>query len=112
MEFIRNKNGLKILACCASCENGFRDIENLRQCRWDRKELKTHGPCDKYRMREKTMNCGAETGKVKRIEYIRFAMEWKQQEIQNQVAVNSRAGFDKIRREYEKLYGSIYIPIP
>lgn len=112
MEFIRNKNGLKILACCASCENGFRDRTDRRQCRWDRKELKTHGPCDKYQMREKTMNCGAETGKVKCIEYIRFAMEWKQQEIQNQVPVNSRAGFDKIRSEYEKLYGSIYIPIP
>lgn len=58
--------------------------------------------------RTSLMDAGKEKGRIKKPDYFRFLLEWRDRE----KATNGKvppAGLTQIRSEYEKMYGSIYL---
>ena len=64
--------------------------------------------CTAYQFRTSLMDAGKEKGRIKKLDYFRFLLEWRDRE----KATNGKvppAGLTQIRSEYEKMYGSIYL---
>ena len=107
MEFITNNNGIRFLICCASCENRVLEVTGSR-CGLARAKPKRGKQCTAYRFRQSLMDAAKEKGRIKKPDYFRFLLEWRDRE----KATNGKvppAGLTQIRSEYEKMYGSIYL---
>lgn len=52
---------------------------------------------------------GKEKGRIKKPDYFRFLLEWRDRETMQCVPLQNRASLLEIRSEYEKMYGSIYL---
>ena len=104
MEFITNNNGIRFLICCASCENRVLEVTGSR-CGLARTKPKRGKQCTAYRFRQSLMDAGKEKGRIKKPDYLRFLTEF--------VKANNGellpGGLLQTRREYEKMYGSIYL---
>ena len=104
MEFVTNNNGIRFLICCASCENRVLEVTGSR-CGLVRAKPKPGKQCTAYRFRQSLMDAGKEKGRIKKADYLRFLTEC--------VKANNGellpGGLLQTRREYEKMYGSIYL---
>ena len=107
MEFITNNNGICFLVCCASCENRVLDVKGSR-CLLVSGKPKPGKQCTAYRFRQSLMDAGKEKGRIKKPDYFRFLLEWREREKATNVKVPP-AGLTQIRCKYEKMYGSIYL---
>ena len=106
-EFVTNNNGIRFLKCCASCENRVL-VTDGRGCGLARAKPKPHKKCTAYQFRASLMYASKEKGRIKKSNYFRFLLEWRDRE----KATNGKvppAGLTQIRSEYEKKYGSIYL---
>ena len=103
-EFVTNNNGIRFLKCCASCENRVIEVTGSR-CGLVRAKPKPGKQCAAYRFRAALMDAGEEKGRIKKADYLRFLTEC--------VKANNGellpGGLLQTRREYEKMYGSIYL---
>ena len=104
MEFVTNNNGIRFLICCASCENRVLEVTGSR-CGLVRAKPKPTKQCKAYRFRQSLKDAGKEKGRIKKADYLRFLTEC--------VKANNGellpGGLLQTRREYEKMYGSIYL---
>ena len=104
MEFITNNNGIRFKVCCASCENRVLEVTGSR-CGLVRAKPKPTKQCKAYRFRQSLKDAGKEKGRIKKADYLRFLTEC--------VKANNGellpGGLLQTRREYEKMYGSIYL---
>ena len=108
MEFVTNNNGIRFLICCASCESRVLEVTGSR-CGLVRAKPKPGKKCTAYRFRQSLMDAGKEKGRIKKPDYFRFLLEWRDRETMQCVPLQNRASLLEIRSEYEKMYGSIYL---
>lgn len=107
MEFVTNNNGIRFKVCCASCENRVLEVTGSRRGLMKPKH-KTDNQCTAYQFRTSLMDAGKEKGRIKKPDYFRFLLEWRDREKASNGKVPP-AGLTQIRSEYEKMYGSIYL---
>ena len=104
MEFVTNNNGIRFKVCCASCENRVVDTTDCK-CKLAKAKPKPDKQCAAYRFRAALMDAGKEKGRIKKADYLRFLTEC--------VKANNGellpGGLTQTRRDYEKMYGSIYL---
>ena len=114
MKLTGNKHGVRINKCCASC--CFKKSTRLltqRHCTRHNKEVSPLGLCKEWKMSKLMKQLGSEQGQVKTREYLLFLTDVriKEQELQGQRKKIVPKSIAKIRAEFEKEHGSIYINI-
>ena len=108
-KFVFNKNNMRFKVCCASCENRILETDGSRcGLAGAKPNHKPDEQCTAYQFRTSLMDAGKEKGRIKKPDYFRFLLEWRDREKASNGKVPP-AGLTQIRSEYEKMYGSIYL---
>ena len=100
MDIRKNKRGIKVKRCCASCANKEIDEFGVRHCTLGYASSDT---CRHWRMREELRNAGTPFGVIKSKEYLRFVLDIRNRELNSSCFV-SRAelrDISEIRKEYK-----------
>ena len=100
MDIRKNKRGIKVKRCCASCANKEIDEFGVRHCTLGYDSCDT---CRHWRMREELRNAGTPFGAIKSKEYLRFVLDIRNRELNSSCFV-SRAelrDISEIRKEYK-----------
>ena len=96
--FFINKYGIAIVKCCASC----RHKKNLKCYRFfDAQQLQST-PCKEWALNPNLDNAGKGNGKVKKIDYLRFALSCMEEK-------KCSWDLERIRNEYRRSSGNIYV---
>ena len=112
---MRNRNGIEIKKCCASCR--FRQIssEKGRFCKKHQKKVKAGWLCEEWGINPNLEHAGDSGGQVKCAKYLDYYRKhWlKQQEdlVAKRITADDFASVEDIRKDYEQEHGSIYINI-
>ena len=111
---MRNRYGIEICRCCASCK--YREVKNEgRMCSKAKAEVESWHLCRQWDVHPKLQNAGEGNGKVKSLVYLNYFRERYLQQIDEFVAgkilPTQRLSREEIRKEFSELYGSIYINI-
>lgn len=76
---MRNKHGIEIRKCCASCQ--FRLVEDGRRiCVLRQEKVLMKRVCEDWKMGYRLENAGYASGRVKRGEYLRYVHEMRMRE--------------------------------
>ena len=104
---MRNRNGIEIKECCASCR--FRQIssEKGRFCKKHQKKVKAGWHCKDWDISEGLQHAGDSGGRVKSPEYLKFLVEIREREMEGENPCGSRTA----KEIYNELYGSEFINI-
>ena len=100
MDIRRNKRGIKVKRCCASCANKEIDEFGVRHCTLGYASCDT---CRHWRMREELRNAGTPFGVIKTKEYLHYVLDIRNRELNSSCFV-SRAelrDISEIRKEYK-----------
>ena len=100
MDIRRNKRGIKVKRCCASCANKNIDEFGVRHCTLGYASSDT---CRHWRMREELRNAGTPFGVIKTKEYLHYVLDIRNRELNSSCFV-SRAelrDISEIRKEYK-----------
>ena len=119
MEFDRNRAGIQIKKCCASCErreDKIRMPNGKRTCILGQKEPERILKCDMWQMREKIMEMKVGDGRIKSDNYFAYLLSIRFNEIRlmdeydnDKTKPKPRAKLLKtIHDTYIKLHGSLY----
>ena len=119
MEFERNKAGIPIKKCCASCESRddkIRMPNGKRTCILGQTEPERILKCDMWQMREKIMEMKVGDGRIKSDNYFAYLLSIRLNEIRlmdeydkDKTKPKPRAKLLKtIHDTYIKLHGSLY----
>ncbi len=109
---MKNKNGIEIKECCASCMH--RDLTRLvlaRYCLLLHKKVKPRECCGQWEMSEQMQAAGSSGGKVKKKAYLQYVMTVRDDEsLADQLKIQfPHKSLEQIRRDFEEKNGSIYI---
>ena len=110
---MRNRNGIEIKKCCASCR--FRQInsEKGRFCKKHQKKVKAGWLCEDWEISKGLQGAGDSGGRIKSWKYLTYYRErWTEQRESYQAGglrIESLLTTEQIRKEYEEQFGSIYI---
>lgn len=105
-EFVKNRKGLGIVKCCASCQHKAID-RDIRMCMNGGGIVSPDYLCPSWQMSENLINAGSEVGgQTKRPEYIQWLLERREDERKK---CQSPAPIGKLIEEYEEAYGSRYL---
>lgn len=112
MQVTKNKYGIKVSMCCASCH--FKESTRLmttRHCMKLNKEVTPLGVCEHWRMNKQLNQVGSTQGQIKRREYLMYLIyvRVKEQEMLDKGDKVVPKNIAEIRKEYEKEHGSIYL---
>ena len=104
-QFFKNYYGISIVKCCASCKHKQFDKGSSRLCMKGEGNVTPSYLCNDWEMNEKLQKAGMGGGRVRRIEYLRYCLDFPQpRDPLLHVPLNV------IRDRYEKATGkSIYI---
>lgn len=113
-KFSRNAFGIRIKQTCFVCSHcEMERAINVRKCNKHNKKVSKGSVCDDWNMNEPLSKAGGPSrGRIKKLHYLLYVLdirvneEQQQEESQETVAVRS---IEEIRKEYEELFGSIYI---
>ena len=113
---MRNRNGIEIRECCASCFFKELDSQKGRICLKSGGRIKQksrRSRCESWEISEGLIHAGDSGGLVKRIDYLNYYRERYLQLLSDLIArqITEMMPTEEIRREYEANYGSIYINI-
>ena len=95
----RNKRGIKIKRCCASCKNKFILANGKRICTLEYESCET---CRHWRMSNELRNCGTPFGVIKTKDYLRYVLDIRAREMDTgcfKKRVQLR-DIEEIRKEY------------
>ena len=105
----RNKHGVRVARCCLSCACKLYTRENvLRQCALDGLCHSCYHICHDWEMSRTIQGAGTSGGKIKRREYLMYAMSVRQREEEMKIDQELCMSIEDIRAEFEKEHGSIY----
>ena len=104
---MRNRNGIEIKECCASCR--FKRIDHFRGriCTKHRITVKKKSLCKKWKISKGLLHAGDSGGRVKSPEYLIFLVEIRERVIEGENPCGSRTA----KEIYNELYGSEFINI-
>lgn len=112
-KFVKNRYGVAVCKCCASCKNKKMDGGN-RLCMNGYGLVSPSWCCDGWVMAEHLNHVGKANGSVKRYEYLHFYLDtvdednMKELECSKKGLAFRRKTISEIREEFERKYGSIY----
>ena len=100
MDIRKNKRGIKIKRCCASCKHKEIDDDGNRYCTLG---LKDHTACRKWRMTVALRNCGTPYGVIKNKAYLRYVLDIRDREINSSCYQyqGELRDIEEIRKEYK-----------
>ena len=104
-KFMRNRSGIEIRECCASCASRLISSSKGRWCTKHAKCVKSRSNCRDWSLNGNLQNAGDSGGKVKRKEYLDFLVSQRNREIEEGLKPRR---LEETRALFEKLYGSIY----
>ena len=99
MDTRRNRRGIKVKRCCASCANKVIDDQGKRSCSLG---YASYLSCRHWRMREDLRNAGTPFGVIKTKEYLRHVLDIRAREMDTgcfKKRVQLR-DIEEIRKEY------------
>ena len=104
MTFKRNKRGIRVKRCCASCKR--KEIDNFgnRHCLLG---FESHDTCRHWRMAEALRKCGTPFGVIKRKEYLQYVLGIRDKEMNSSCFVDwgKLRDINDIRQAYpSKIY--------
>ncbi len=108
--FVRNRFGIRIKRCCASC--AFKDFTRAvteRRCKEHAKNVKPCEVCECWKMSSLLQSVQFSDGQVKRREYQLYFLKVRSEELEK--GVKKQKSIETIRAEFESQYGSIFINI-
>ena len=94
----RNKKGIKVKRCCASCK--YKEIlgNGERICTVG---CESHAPCRHWRMRDELRNAGNPFGTIKTKEYLHYVLDIRYREkVENYSHRTEQRDIEEIRKEY------------
>ena len=96
---VRNKRGIKVKRCCASCRHKEIDEDGVRHCT---KGFDGHETCMRWRMTKALSNCGTPFGVIKAKAYLRYVLDIRDREMNSSCFVNwaQLCNIKDIRKEY------------
>ena len=105
---------IHVRRCCASCAH--KDLTRAvssRYCSVHDKTVKPGDCCNMWRLSEQLKNAGNALGKVKRYDYLMYALNIRHSEAEKEELgeVFEPQSISDIRREFEQEHGSIYLNI-
>lgn len=117
----RNKHGIRMARCCMSC--AFKEEteqKRIRVCFLDKLPHRRCHMCHDWQMSRTMEGAGTSGGRIKRREYLMFALAIRCEEQESLTPNPSPKGegdfmsekcksVEEIRAEFEKEYGSIYV---
>lgn len=104
--YAKNKYGISIVKCCASCK--FKMCDNrLRYCIKGEGTVPTDYLCSTWEMADGLSQAGKGGGRIKEKAYLDFFLNVMEHE--NRKAAYLRKSIDDIRETYNKNFGDIYI---
>lgn len=111
---MRNRYGIEICKCCASCK--FRKVVNEgRMCSKAKVLVESWHLCSGWDIHEKLQNAGDGRGKVKSLAYMNYCrdryLQQREELIDGKILPTQVKPVEEIRKEFSELYGSIYINI-
>ena len=109
---MRNKFGVKIRKCCASCD--ARVITSKGTCRFctlDSKDVEARDKCSNWQLRDGLEEAGSAQGGVKRKAYFNYLQEVRDGEatarsLGLRIAAKS---LEEVRAEFEKEHESVFV---
>ena len=111
---MRNRYGIEICRCCASCKNRM-VINDGRMCSKTDYEVASWHLCTQWDIHPRLQNAGEGNGKVKSLSYLNYFRERYLQQIDEcisgKILPTQRLSREEIRKEFSELHGSIYINI-
>ncbi len=111
---MRNRYGIEICRCCASCKNRMVTNDG-RMCSKIDYEVASWQYCSQWDVHPKLQNAGEGNGKVKSLVYLNYFRERYLLQIDEflagKILPTQRLSREEIRKEFSELYGSIYINI-
>ncbi len=111
--FTRNKYGISIVKCCASCK--FKQLDNrTRLCLAGEGAVPSSYVCSGWQMNPTYENVGKGDGSVKTSEYLHYALKRLYDDFNETVAAihngkpHERLGLKDIKREFTARGGEVY----
>ena len=114
METVMSVCHIRVRKCCASC--AYKDLTralSARYCTEHHKNVKPDDCCMMWQISEQLKKAGNALGKVKRYDYLMFALDIRHGEAEKEElgeTFEPRSIAD-IRKEFEQEHGSIYLNI-
>ena len=94
----RNKRGIKIKRCCASCKNKYILPNGKRICTLDYESCET---CRHWRMSNELRNCGTPFGVIKDKAYLQYVLNIRYREKIDDFSHRTEPrDIEEIRKEY------------
>lgn len=112
---MRNRNGIEIKKCCASCRFRHINSEEGRFCTKHKKKVKAGRLCEQWVMSIGLDHAGDAGGRVKCAKYLDYYrnrwIEQREAVIAGNMKPNDMLTAVQIRKEYNEQYGSEFINI-
>ena len=113
MQVYKNKYGVSINKCCASCAHKQYDAK-VRLCMKGEGMVSPTSYCQDWKLSECYENVGKGDGKVKKGHYLMYCL--RKMDADNALSIeraqkkiaHERLSVNEIREEYRKKYGAIY----
>ena len=95
----RNKRGIKVKRCCASCANKVINERGIRHCALGYTSCET---CRHWRMRKELRKAGTPFGVIKTKEYLHYVLDIRDRETNSTCYVKRgpQRDINEIRKEY------------
>ena len=109
---MRNKFGVKIRKCCASCDaRVITSKGTCRMCSLDSKEVKPYDGCSNWQLRSGLEEAGSAKGGVKRKAYFNYLQEVRDREAtaRNLGLRIAAKSLEEVRAEFEKEHESVFV---
>ena len=111
MEEVVSTFHIHVRKCCASCAH--KDLTravSVRYCSVHDKNVKPCDYCKEWRLSEQLKNAGNALGKVKRYDYLMYALDIRHNEAEKEElgVVYQPKTIDQIRQEFENKNGSVF----
>lgn len=112
---MRNRNGIEIKECCASCRYRQINTEKGRFCTKHEMKVKAGGLCEQWALNPNLEHAGDAGGQVKCTKYLDYYrkrwLEQREAVIAGSMKSDDMLKVEQIRKEYNEQYGSEYIHI-
>ena len=116
----RNKHGIRMARCCMSCAYKEQtELKNIRFCTLDNQTHRRCHMCHDWQMSRSMEGAGTSGGRIKRREYLMYALEIRCEEQESLTPTLSKGegdfmngkckSLEEIRAEFESKYGSVFL---
>ena len=104
----RNRFGVRVKKCCASCQHKCIDLDGTRVCALMTLIVTPDFRCPKWEILEGLLQAGKGGGKVKNRQYLKFVQEVREKEQQaieaGEMVQKDRQTNDALRTQFQEMF--------